>query len=61
MSRLFLAPTGAQEVLIFVPYHRLLHKLSPYHCLLMGQVSFNLIFTYESSKGGDMSHLKVVI
>ena len=27
----FLAPTGAQEMLIFVPNHRLLHKHSPYH------------------------------
>ena len=48
-----LAPTGAQEMLIFNPYHR----------PLMGQVFFSILdsLSGERAEGGDMSHLKVVI
>ena len=67
----FLAPTGAQEVLIFVPYHRLLRTISPPSSTLFTIsppsdwrdkfLSISDSLKGKWAEGGDLSHLKVVI
>ena len=63
-SQIWLFGSDRSPVNANLPYHRLLRTisppsstLSPYHRLLIEQVSF----IYESSEGGDMSCLKAVI